>query len=123
MLIIGIIGFIYYGLMWSQAIGPPDFFIQTNKECVIQKNTTDKELNNVFEITCGIQQYFIANSEEDSTKYLDKKVHIQAIFPKNLLNTDSIQVDKQCISGKCQLIYKDGRSVYAINIQKIEIVN
>jgi hypothetical protein len=121
-LIIGIIGFVYYSLMRSP-VGPPDSFIQTDKECVIQKNTINKELNNVFEVTCGVQQHFIANSEEDLTKYIDKKVHIQAIYPKNKSNTDSVQTDKQCINGKCQLIYQDGRSIYAINIQKIETVN
>lgn len=100
-------------------VGPPDSDIKTN-ECIIQKNKNDNELNEIFMAKCVTQTYFIANSEEDLTKYIGKKVHIQAIYPANKSNTDSIQTNKQCIAGKCQLIYKDGRSVYAINIQKIE---
>lgn len=117
--LISVIGLFSYGLLRSP-VGPPDSFIQTNKECVIQKNDTDKELNNVFTITCGTQPYLIANSEFDLTSYIGKKVIIRAAYPKNKSNTDSVQTDRQCIAEKCQLIYKDGRSVYAVNILSIE---
>ena len=86
-------------------IGPPDTFINTN-ECIIQKNRNDDELNEIFVAKCSTQIYLIANSEVDITKYIDKKVRIQATYPKNESNTDSVQTHKQCINRNCQLIYK-----------------
>jgi hypothetical protein len=117
-LTVGYFGSIYYGLMRSP-VGPPDSFIKSN-ECIIQKNKNDDELNEVFIAKCVTQTYFIANSEEDLTKYIDIKVNIQAIYPANKSNTDSVQTSEQCIAKKCQSIFKDNRSVYAIVIQKIE---
>lgn len=105
---------------YRSPVGPPDSFIQTDKECVVQKHAESSDLNSVFEITCGSQSHFIANSEFDLTNYIGKKVTIRASYPKNKSNTDSVKTDKQCIIRNCQLIYKNGTSVYAINILRIE---
>jgi len=117
-LCIGILGYTYYSLVHSP-VGPMDSWIKTN-ECIIQKNTNDAELNDVFIATCGAQTYYIAYSAEDLTKYIGKKVHIQAVYPKNKSNTDSVQSKEQCIAGNCQSIFKDGRSFYAISIENVQ---
>lgn len=122
LLIIGLIGYFYVGLIRSP-VGPPDSFINTSAECLIQKKySNNTELNDVYSVECTSQFYFIANSQEDLGEYVNRKVRIQAAYPKNSSHTDAVQTNKQCIAGACQPIYKDNRNIYAIDILQIEVL-
>ncbi len=121
-LIIGFVIFICYE--FSRApMGPPDSLIKSDN-CTIEKKNNDKYLNDVFTANCRIQEYYIAGCEEDLTKYIGKRVRIEAVYPKDKNNINSsIQTDRQCIAGNCQLLFRDGRKFFAIVVQKIEEIN
>lgn len=117
-LIVLFVTWFYYEAMISP-VGPPNPPIAANAECVIQKDA-----RGMYFVLCQkntfVGSLYITSSKEDLTKYVGKRVRIQAKYRMNLLQ-DSIETNMQCIANRCQPIFQDkNQKTYAIDIENIK---